>query len=264
MSEISVVIPCFNSADTLKRAVASIAAQTHPVREVIIVDDGSTDETLNVARSIAHENPQLNCVIVDLGRNLGPGTARNAGWDRATGSFVAFLDADDAWHPRKLGVQHAVMAANPRCVLSGHRYRVDSSGALGDIGSERPGVILVTLRSLLVRNAFSTPSVMLRRDVVQRFNPSRDMTEDYLLWLEVVADNGPALLIDAPLTTLFKAPYGESGLSSQLHRMERKELTALRHLRRSGSISMVTWLWSSLWSIVKYVRRIVVVAARRR
>lgn len=264
MSEISVVIPCFNSAHTLRRAVDSITAQTHPVREVIIVDDGSTDETLEVAEAIANENPQLKCVIVDLGRNLGPGTARNTGWDRATGSFVAFLDADDAWHPRKLEVQHAVMVANPTCVLSGHRYRVDASGALGDLGPERPSVVPVTLRSLLVRNAFSTPSVMLRRDVVQRFNPSRDMTEDYLLWLEVVADTGFALLIDAPLTTLFKAPYGESGLSSQLHRMERKELIALRHLLRNGNISMMTWLLSSLWSIVKYLRRIVVVAVRSR
>ena len=264
MSDVSVVIPCFNSSATLERAVASVAAQTDLPREVIIVDDGSTDDTVAVAHALAVAHPRLNVSVVSLGENVGPGTARNAGWDRASHAFVAFLDADDAWHPRKLEIQGAVMAGAPQCAVSGHRYRVDESGSLGELGTERPAVKNVTLRSLLVKNAFSTPSVMLRRDIVQRFNPSRDMTEDYLLWMEIVAGHGPALLVDAPLAILFKAPYGESGLSSQLHRMERKELNALRFMRRSGLISTPTWAWAALWSLIKYVRRIVVVAIRSR
>ena len=264
MSDVSVVIPCFNSSATLERAVSSVAAQTEQPHEVIIVDDGSTDDTLAVAHSLATAHPRLNVSVVDLGENVGPGAARNAGWERASRTYVAFLDADDAWHPRKLEIQGAVMAGAPQCALSGHRYRVDGSGSLGELDAERPEVKSVTLRSLLVKNAFSTPSVMLRRDISQRFNPSRSMTEDYLLWLEIVAHHGPALLVDAPLTTLFKAPYGESGLSGQLHRMERKELAALRFMRRTGLIPAVTWAWAALWSLIKYVRRIVVVAVRSR
>ena len=264
MSGVSVVIPCFNSARTLERAVASVAAQTFAPAEVIIVDDASRDGTADRARSLAREYPRLNVSLVELPVNVGAGAARNAGWDRATNTYVAFLDADDAWHPHKLEIQHGIMTASPQCALSGHLYRVDRSGSLGETDTVAPRTVPVSLRNLLVRNAFSTPSVMLRRDVTERFHPDPAVSDDYLLWMRIVASHGPAILIELPLTTLFKDAYGDSGLSASTHAMQRREISAFRHLRREGRISRATWMIASAWSVLKYLRRIVLLAVRNR
>ena len=264
MSSVSVVIPCFNSARTLERAVASVAAQTFAPAEVIIVDDASRDGTADLARSLAREYPRLNVSLVELPTNIGAGAARNAGWDRATNTYIAFLDADDAWHPHKLEIQHGIMTANPQCALSGHRYRIDRSGSLGDVDTVASRAVPISLRNLLVRNVFSTPSVMLRRDVVERFHHDPAVSDDYLLWMRIVSSHGPAILIDLPLTTLFKDAYGHSGLSAATHDMQRRELTAFGHLRREGRISAATWAFASAWSVLKYLRRIVLLAVRNR
>ncbi len=264
MSGVSVVIPCFNSTGTLARAVASVAAQTFAPAEVIIVDDASSDGTGDVARSLAREHTRLNVSLIELPVNVGAGAARNAGWDRASNEYVAFLDADDAWHPDKLRVQCDIMKANSRCAISGHRYRVDSSGFLGKFDTVAPGTAPITLRDLLVRNVFSTPSVMVRRNVTERFHPDPLVSDDYLLWMRIVSSHGPAILIDLPLTTLFKEAYGHSGLSASTHDMQRRELTAFGHLRREGRISAVTWAVASAWSVLKYLRRIVLLAVRNR
>lgn len=266
MSDVSVVIPCFNSSATLQRAVSSVAAQTNLPREVIVVDDASTDDTVAVARALAVTHPLLNVSVVSLGENVGPGAARNAGWNRASHTYVAFLDADDAWHPRKLEIQGAVMARTPRCVLSGHRYRVDESGSLGDIQIDSDLRSLpessVTLRDFLLRNRFSTPSAMVRRDIPERFHPDPSTSDDYLLWMTIVSVHGPAVLIDLPLTTLFKDAYGHSGLSGSTHEMQRRELTAFAELQREGHISGATRTIASAWSILKYLRRVVLLALR--
>jgi glycosyltransferase involved in cell wall biosynthesis len=264
VSGVSVVIPGFNAARTLERAVASVAAQTLAPAEVIIVDDASRDGTADVARSLARQYPRLNVSLIELPVNVGPGGARNAGWDRATNTYVAFLDADDAWHPHKLAIQHGIMNANPQCALSGHRYRVDRSGSLGEIDTVAPRTVPISLRNLLVRNAFSTPSVMLRRDVTERFHPDPAVSDDYLLWMRIVSSHGPALLIDLPLTTLFKDAYGDSGLSASTRAMQRREMSAFRHLLREGRVTRATWMISSSWSVLKYFRRIVLLAVRNR
>ena len=264
MSGVSVVIPCFNSAGTLTRAVASVAAQTIAPAEVIIVDDASSDGTADVARSLARAHARLNISLIELPVNVGAGAARNAGWDRASSAYVAFLDADDAWHPDKLQIQRDVMNTDPRCVISGHRYRVDRTGSLGDFDTNAPRTTPVSLRDLLVRNVFSTPSVMLRRTVTERFHPDPLVSDDYLLWMRIVSSHGPAILIDLPLTTLFKDAYGHSGLSAATHAMQRRELTAFGHLRREGRISAATWAVASAWSVLKYLRRIVLLAVRNR
>jgi hypothetical protein len=105
---------------------------------------------------------------------------------------------------------------------------------------------------------------MLRRDVVERFHHDPVVSDDYLLWMRIVSSHGPAILIDLPLTTLFKDAYGHSGLSAATHDMQRRELTAFGHLRREGRISAATWAFTSAWSVLKYIRRIVLLSVRNR
>src|SRR5215469_18875302 len=91
--QVSVVIPCYNHALTLARAIRSVLNQTLPPSEVIVVDDGSTDGSRGVAESFG------SAVIFKQQQNRGPSAARNLGVRSATGEFLGFLDADDWWQP---------------------------------------------------------------------------------------------------------------------------------------------------------------------
>lgn len=112
MSSVSVVIPTYNRAQTIERALRSVAAQTLVPLEVIVSDDCSTDGTLEVVRGL---ESSLSCrlVVQSLPENLGAAAARNAAIAVARGEFVAFLDSDDAWKPEKLARQVAFLEARP-------------------------------------------------------------------------------------------------------------------------------------------------------
>lgn len=99
---VTVVIPAFQAAGTIVDAIASVAAQTHPALEIVVIDDGSTDGTADIARSLIPSEPRLR---VHVQPNAGVAAARNAGIAAAKGAFVAFLDADDVWHPWKIELQ---------------------------------------------------------------------------------------------------------------------------------------------------------------
>src|SRR2546427_6476527 len=110
-SLISCIIPAFNGARYLREAVESILAQTYRPIEVIVVDDGSTDNTAEVVRNYRDQVRRV------WQPNGGPSAARNQGVSAAQGAFVAFLDQDDVWHPEKLLRQMAQFATRPELDL---------------------------------------------------------------------------------------------------------------------------------------------------
>ena len=93
--KVSVIIPTYNYGRFIAKAIESVLAQTHPIEEIIVVDDGSTDET---AETVAKFAPR---VTYTRQRNSGVCAARNSGVKHSSGDFIAFLDADDIWHPEK-------------------------------------------------------------------------------------------------------------------------------------------------------------------
>lgn len=105
---VSVLIPAFNAGRTIGRALASALAQSYQPLEIIVIDDGSTDDTASVASS---RNQEVH--LKRLGRNRGVAAATNAGLDMARGEFIAFLDADDEWLPRKLQAQLDLLVRYP-------------------------------------------------------------------------------------------------------------------------------------------------------
>jgi glycosyltransferase involved in cell wall biosynthesis len=252
---VSVVIPTHNSSATIVRALDSIARQTQAVHEVIIVDDASSDDTLESVRDYAARSP-LPIVVDRLEQNLGPGATRNAGWNRATGDLVAFLDADDAWHPRKVESQVSVMTAHPNVVMTCHAHRFDIDGEWRDVTDREP-ITSHDLADFLLKNRCATPTVMLRRGIAERFTTKHHHAEDYLLWMRITAAHGTCLKIDAPLTHCANPAFGGGGLSGDLLAMERAELAAFRVLRREGSIGVTRLIGASVWSSAKFLIRIV-------
>jgi glycosyltransferase involved in cell wall biosynthesis len=260
---VSVVVPCYRCAETLPRALASVAAQTVLPAEVILVDDGSRDGTLQCMHSLAQAHPAGWIRTVSLPENRGAASARNAGWSLATQPYVAFLDADDAWHPRKIELQYGFMAGDPEVALCGHGHEVvggtaESRGPVPGLSSRR-----VSRLSLLLSNPFITPSVMLKRDLPRRFLADRRHVDDHLLWLELAYAGFRIVKLEAKLAFTHKALYGEGGLSAELWKMEKAELENYRILRSSGRIGAATAAAVSAYSLAKFARRLCVVGARR-
>ena len=255
IAPVSVVIPCFRCAATIGRALESVLAQTRRPAEIILVDDASDDGARDAAARLA---PELR--IIALPRNAGPASARNAGWEAATQDYVAFLDADDAWHPRKLELQLGWMQAHPEVVLTGHGVVFQEIAFQPEIERANP----VNATQLLLANRFSTPTVVLRRNLLQRFAEGKRHSEDYLLWLEIVLAGGTAYYLDAPLALLFKPAYGAGGLSGQLWAHEAGELDAIARLRRGGQLGLASAAAAGAWSCLKFGRRLLLSALRPR
>lgn len=261
---VSAVIPCYRCAGTIGRAMSSIAAQTRLPAEVILVDDGSGDGTLERLRALAAAYAPGWIRVVALPQNRGAADARNAGWAAATQPYLAFLDADDAWHPRKIEVQYGYMKEHPEVALCAHRHEVLAAPEVpdrpvGEVAAER-----VSRTSLLLSNNFFAPTMMmLKRELPQRFLSGRRHVDDHLLWLQIVCTGHTFVRLSAKLALTFKRPFGESGLSGQLWIMEKSELANYRILRREGAIGLGAALALSAWSLAKFTRRLASVALRR-
>jgi glycosyltransferase involved in cell wall biosynthesis len=255
---VSVVIPCFRCAATIGRAVQSVAGQSLRPAEVILVDDCSGDRTRTLLEAIAASHPPGWIKLVGLSRNGGAATARNRGWDSASQPFIAFLDADDAWHPRKLEIQYPHMARNPELALCAHLSRRIEAGL--DAAPLPPAPETVAPRrvgpgALMLSNRFITPSVMLRRDIGFRFLEGRRYMEDHLLWLRLALSGKHLEILPLALAYTFKPAYGAAGLSSKMLPMALGDLANYRELRREGLIgAALAWPLYG-FSILKTCRR---------
>ncbi|BCX89701.1 hypothetical protein MIN45_P2074 [Methylomarinovum tepidoasis] len=193
---ISVVIPAYNAAPFLEKALESVQAQTHPVAEILVVDDGSTDATADIARSF----PQVRYLRQ---QNQGPSAARNRGIQEARGDWIAFLDADDRWTPEKTSEQLAALRRYPQLALiASDMAETDSDGnvriasmlahhGLRDDFVHFDGAPVPDALSRLVRKNFiPTGTVLVRREVLQQtgtFDPDLRYGEDLELWARIAA-----------------------------------------------------------------------------
>lgn len=250
---ISVVVPCYRSRETIGVALASILGQTQMPAEILLVDDASGDGSLDFLRALEHQYAPLVKVIAQA-RNGGPGLARNAGWEAATQAWIAFLDADDAWHPRKLELQWAWLLAHPDADVCGHASRF-TTGAIDEVIDAAPVAEKLSTRAMLVSNRLPTRSVMLRRNLPQRFQ-GKAVTEDYLLWLEIIVSGASAYRLDTCLAYALRPDFSPGGYSGQLWTHEKRELAALRSLRQNDKLDLPVFACAVAWSYLKYLRRV--------
>jgi len=257
---ISVVIPYFDESEVIGRAVQSAVDQTSQPQEIIIVNDGCVGKKRERLENALSKINFPNLRIIHLEVNSGSSFARNRGWQEAIGEFVAFLDADDVWHPEKLQIQYEFMANNPDIDLTGHRHAIVlnddtwKSPSIKDPG----GVSPVTLWNLLLVNQFVTPSVMIRTSYPLRFNSQQRYMEDYDLWLTMAANGAKMVRLELDLTALFKAPFGKSGLSSHLIQMEKGELLTYWSLCKKKPALILILPLLLAYSLIKFVRRLFV------
>lgn len=198
---VSVIVPTYNCAQFIKGAIHSVLTQTTPVKEIIVVDDGSTDNTSAAVSSLPDDR-----IIYRRFPNAGASVARNRGLDIANGEFIAFLDADDLWRPAMIENQLALMTINRDIVCSFTnfiRFLNETGTHLSDQFAYYPE--LKTVRTNVIASAFPTlimfgeiPAftqvMMFRRDAVcdLRFDPTLRICEDAAFALQVFAKGSVA------------------------------------------------------------------------
>jgi len=186
---VSVIIPTFNRSALVCEALDSVLAQTYRNFEILVVDDGSTDDTKSAIEKKYRDNSRIKYFFKAQG---GPGSARNHGVLHSRGELIAFLDSDDLWIPEKLERQVDQMERNPEAVMSftdalvqaipaNGRTRFQAKRFRGD----------TTLRAMVETNfPLCTPAVIVRRRVLQEvggFDESLMCAQDWDLWIRILA-----------------------------------------------------------------------------
>lgn len=186
MPKVSVIIPTYNRAGYIVETLRSVFAQTFTDYEVIVVDDGSTDDTADVLK------PFLDRITYIRKENGGQGSARNAGIRLAKGEYIAFLDSDDLWLPEKLDVQVKYLDEHPEMVLvfTDAVIFFEDAGSHKKMGEIRFSGRDVSFERLFRMNFIPNLTTMVRKscfDLVGLFNESRDLIggEDYEMWLRI-------------------------------------------------------------------------------
>lgn len=220
---ISVVIPTYNRYEVLQRALTSVFAQTYPPCEVIVVDDGSTDNTQN----IQNDFPDI-CYIYQ--KNSGVSCARNVGIQKATCKWIAFLDSDDTWHNEKLHKQVLFHKNNPEILMSYSDEKWIRGGKEIKLPKKFQKYGGAIFQHCLSHCIIAPSATLLHRNLLEAvglFDESLEVCEDYDLWLRIAREYSIGL-IDKPLITKFG---GESDqLSTKYWGMDRFRVKALEKL----------------------------------
>jgi len=248
--KISVVIPMYNASKTIERCLDSVLEQTYLPYEIIIINDGSTDDSRAVVEEYIKRNTsKLNIQLINQ-KNSGVSSARNRGIKESKGDWIAFLDSDDIWVKNKLEIQTTFIVQLPYIGLLG-------GGFENKLLKETIKYKEITFDQLLYRNYFATPTVLINKSKLKfYFDEHKKYSEDYLLWLNILK-NERAIYINENLAYNIdgKMRFGDYGLSSNLMGMEKEELKNYFILYNDKAISFFKFLFLSVFSLLKFIRR---------
>jgi len=232
ISNLSVIIPSYNRAKWLPRSLLSVRKQTLSVNEIIVVDDGSTDETETLIKS---DYPDI---VYLRQNNKGVSTARNHGIDKATGEWLAFLDSDDEWLPNKLEMQKDALIAAPEIRICHTEEIWIRNGKQVNPMKKHAKTGGWIFQKCLPLCAMSPSSILIHRSVfetVGNFDQSLPACEDYDLWLRIT-HRYPVTFVEQPL--IIKYGGHDDQLSRRYWGMDRFRIQSLRKLLDSGILGV--------------------------
>lgn len=197
---VAAIIPSYNSARYLRQSIDSVLSQTYPVAEIIVVDDGSGDNTRDLVLSYGDR------VRYYWQENRGVSAARNRGVRQSSSPWVAFLDADDWWEPNKIDLQIAAIEGDSNTVLCYTSYALVSPGNVRSLFMASAGARLWP--DLRYRNPFANSSVMMRRDLffeLGGFDENNVVCQDWDLWFRA-ARGRKVTAVEEPVTSIRAVP----------------------------------------------------------
>lgn len=228
MFKVSVVIPTYNRCEYLRRALASVYRQSYPAYEVLVVDDGSID---NTATMVKQHFPRVNYLYQ---ANMGVSAARNYGLQQARGDWIALLDSDDEWLPNKLLTQVEVLCGQPDVkVCHTEEIWIRNGRRVNPKLKHRKSGGWI-FRHCLPLCAMSPSSILLHRSVFETvglFDITLPACEDYDMWLRITA-RYPVLYVEQP--QIIKYGGHADQLSRQYWGMDRFRIQALERIIVSG------------------------------
>lgn len=187
---ISVVIPCYNAEVFIEEAIRSALDQTFPPKEVIVIDDGSTDASAVIAASIS---PLVRVISQE---NQGESVARNRGFEEVKGDWIAFLDADDLWEPTKLEEQVKLIENDVVCIHAAY-YRFGTQRGIVNRANVPPAK-RYSLEFLALNGFLNASTILIRRCVRARFPEWTQHAEDMIFYLEISRE-GRIRMVPKPL-----------------------------------------------------------------
>ncbi|WP_166960019.1 glycosyltransferase family 2 protein [Yeosuana marina] len=184
---VSIITPMFNSETYLSETVNSVLNQTYTNWELLLIDDGSTDRTLEIAQTLTSK--YSNIILFKNEKNLGAALSRNKGILEAKGSYIAFLDADDLWKPEKLEKQISFMT-DDRCDVCFSSYElIDEKG--NSLHKTVKALPVLTYHKLLKSNYIGNLTGIYNAEVLGEITtPNLRKRQDWLLWLEAIKRSG--------------------------------------------------------------------------
>ncbi|MCY4643810.1 MAG: glycosyltransferase family 2 protein [Bacteriovoracales bacterium] len=248
MSQVSIIIPCYNCEKFIGQTIESVLAQTYTNWELILVDDKSDDKTLDILNKFKAKGPERIKVLPLEENSKGPARPRNIGLKRAASPYVAFLDSDDAWHPQKLEWQLEFMQRENIPFSCTQRICFDDKIDFDGFRLE-PGPLKtkeVFYGQLLKKNIISCSSVIVEKRHIQNLGfkeePSFVAVEDYALWLNILKKDVKCFKIMAPL--LFYR-LSKNSISSEKITMALKTRNVLH--AQMQETSKPKWLGNYYW-----------------
>jgi teichuronic acid biosynthesis glycosyltransferase TuaG len=193
--KVSIITPLFNAEKFIEDTIQSVLNQTYENWEMLIVDDGSTDNGLELAQKHAQRDSRIK--VIQLGQNHGPAKTRNKAIEMATGRFIAFLDSDDLWEAEKLTTQIEFMLLHNHAFTYTAYYKMSEDGVVGNILNVPDKI---DYNSLLNTCPIGCLTVIYDTDKLGKmYMPNIKKRQDYGLWLSILKKIPYAYGINEPL-----------------------------------------------------------------
>lgn len=193
---ISIIMAAYNAENTIGQAITSVIQQTYADFELIIINDCSTDRTVDVINEFIKKDARIR--LINNSKNMGVSYTRKHGLDESKGSWIAILDSDDLWLPEKLAKQVEFQKKNNADLLYTGSGFMNVDGKQINWKLNVPEVI--TYRQLLKQNILSNSSALVRKDLYEKYYAvGDDMHEDFAIWLQILRNGIKAYGINEPL-----------------------------------------------------------------
>lgn len=263
---VSVILPMYNSENTIVDALNSIKDQTaiESILEIIVINDGSTDNSLNIVEEYRRTWSSLPITVIDK-PNGGVSSARNAGLREAKGKFIALLDSDDVWLPKKIELQLKVLHDNPDIDFLGCN---NSGKPLKILWKKVDKLYKANIKDLCIKCFPSTPAAIFKRSLIDEigyFDENQKYGEDMNYFNKICVDYNYYHL---PEYLVYigggKPQFGYSGLSSNLKGMHYGNLKNIKELKDNKSISLGFYVFIYFFYWIKHFRRIIITNLRRK
>lgn len=259
---ISVIIPMYNASETIVKVLNSIKNQTLDCDyEVLVVNDGSKDDSKSKVEHYILDNPDSNLTLIDK-PNGGVSTARNAGLKACKGDFIAFLDSDDEWYPDKLEKQLKLLESNPEIDLLGCGF-----DGLYFTNVPEDSLLKIDINKLIFKNYFQPSTVIMKRkvfEVIGYFDENQKHAEEGNYFIRI-ANRFDCYFCNMKVINYGdgKSGFGASGLSANLKEMHLGFIKNLKFAYENQLISLNKYILACVYEQIKYLRRMVIVRLKK-